>query len=255
MKTFSNSMNHLFRPTTLAIAVLAVAFSSSNLLAASGDELLMSSLPSSSVNKSVIDGDTLVKAVYNAVSANKEQAPEIVAAAITKTRSMATQKAIVKSAIAALGDYNSLPKGLIPQIVYAAIKASPNCGMSDGKSGYDKDAAFNCACAEEYTKAAIEALGGNPSERLVTDITVAAIQATDGRCADSIANAASSVAPQYASSIADAAARSARGNGDAFGSDPADGIVFSPTGRPVPAPFVFPPATNGGIVPEVTPVN
>jgi hypothetical protein len=241
-----------------SFAALALTLGTSSLLAATGDELLMGALPASSMNKSTIASDTLLKAVSDAVAANKEQAPEIVAAAIAKTRSMVTQKAIVKTAIAALGDYKSLPKGLIPQIVYAAIKASPNCGTSDGKSGYSKDGYSKdgmggCECAEQYTKSAIESLGADPSERLVEDIVTSAVQATDGKCADRVANAASQAAPQYASSIADAAARA--GKGGMPDSEFGDGVVFSPTGRPVPAPFVFPPATNGGIVPPTTPVN
>ncbi len=242
------------------LAVFTIALMATSLNAATGDELLMGALPPSAVNKPIIAGDALTKAVYNAVSANKTQAPEIVAAAIPKTHSMATQKAIVKAAIAALGDYKALPKGLIPRIVYSAIKASPNCGTTEGyaKDGYAKDAANGCECAEQYTKSAIESLGADPSERLVTDIVTSAIQASNGRCATRIANAASGAAPQYASSIADAAARAARNGGDLAGNDPSnsgDEVVFSPTGRPVPAPFVFPPATNGGIVPETTPVN
>ncbi len=247
-------------PRLLKITILAVITLTVNLhsvSAATGDELLASSLPASSMNKGVIDGETLVKAVYQAVIANKDQAPEIVGAAIPKTRSIKTQEAIVKAAVSALGSSTKR----VPQIVYSAIKSSPNCGTSDGKSGYSKESPASCECAVHYVKAAIEALGANPSEKLVIDITTAAIQATEGRCARQIADAASQAAPQYASSIADAAARAGRegGNnfdpGSRFGDSELDGVVFSPTGRPVPAPFVFPPATNGGIVPDTTPVN
>ena len=264
MKTTKHSsLAKVFRASAFAFAVAAISMSVSPLVAATGDELLMSALPAASMNRGVIDGDTLVSAVSQAVSQNKRQAPEIVSAAIPKARTMATQKAIVRAAIVALGDYRSEPKGLIPQIVYAAIKSSPNCGSGDGKNGYGKDGARGCECAEQFTKTAIEALGADPSERLVTDITAAAIQATDGRCANDVVNAASGAAPQYASAIADAGARAGTGNGPDFSNgdggitDPNEGIVFSPTGRPVPAPFVLPPSSNGGGVsgPTTSPVN
>lgn len=258
MKTsFTHPMNKTLRSATFAIAALTLTFSANLLHAATGEELLMSALPPAALNQSVIDNDSLVGAVSNIVREHKKEAPEIVGAAITKTRSLATQKAIVKVAIIALGDYQSLPKGLIPQIVYSAIKHSPNCGTSEGASGYSKDGNVGCECAEQYTKAAIEALGANPSEKLVTDIVTSAIQALDGKCADRIVTGASEVAPQFASGIADAAARVGRGEATNFSNegDPGEGVVFSPTGRPIPSPFIFPPAAGGGIVPDTTPVN
>ena len=259
------------KPTPLkfrfALAILATVATCgiSQIHAASGEELLMGALPASSVNRSQIDKTTLVDAVSQAVSANKRQAPEIVGAAITKTNSLATQNAIVRAAINALGDEKS-DSSVVPQIVYAAVRNAPNCGGSDSgydKDGYSKDSSAGCECAEQFTRTAIEALGSNPSEKMVVAITTSAIQALDGRCADRIVNAASQAAPQYASSIADAGARAGRGSGegrnaDGFANgDGSEGVVFSPTGRPVPAAFVLPPSSSngGGVVPDTTPVN
>ncbi len=255
MKMILPNLSRFFRRATFVVAASTLISSAAFLSAATGDELLIGALPPSAINKPVIDGDTLTKAVYEAVLANKSQAPEIVAAAIPKTRSLATQKAVVKAAISALGDYQSLSSGLVPQIVYAAIKAAPNCGSSDGKSdgksGYEKDGyskdSNGCHCAEEFTRSAIEALGPNPSERVVTDIVSSAIQASNGRCADQIANAASDAAPQYASAIANAA--SGKGQTSEFGE-----IGFGPTDRPIPAPFVV-QTPGGGLSSPMTPVR
>lgn len=253
MQYTQNKLVKAVRVATLGLVLGTVTFNASSLLAATGNDLLVSSLSASDVNKSVIGSKALLAAVYEAVSKNKAQAPEIVAAAIPKTSSVATQKEIIRTAIAALGDPKSAPKGTIPNIVSAAIKAAPKGGYSDGKSGYSKDAG-DCGVAEEFTQAAIEALGSNATERLVSDIVEAAIVANDGKCADRVANGATQAAPQFADSIADISSRVSRGQTGAFDGTGSE-IVFSPTGRPVPAPFNVPPATNGGISPETTPVN
>jgi len=248
-----NKLVKAVRLATLGLAITAITFNASTLFAATGNDLLVSSLSASDANKNVIGSKALLAAVYDAVSKNKSQAPEIVAAAIPKTSSVATQKEIIRTAIAALGDPKSAPKGTVANIVAAAIKAAPKGGFSDGKSGYSKDSG-DCGLAEDFTQAAIEALGPNVSERLVNEIVEAAILANNGKCSDRIANGATQAAPQFADSIADISSRASRGETLAFDGSGSE-IVFSPTGRPVPSPFNVPPATNGGISPETTPVN
>ncbi|MEO7933616.1 MAG: hypothetical protein ABIT76_10705 [Chthoniobacterales bacterium] len=230
-----------------------------SLQAATGDELLVAALPASAMNKSVIKDDVILRAVYKSVGEHKKQAPEIVCAAMSRTRGLAIHKEIVRTAITALGDPKTAPRDLIVAIVHSAVTCS-TCSTAenrrDGRNRNDVDDrrgeyGFNCDCAAAFTRVAIEALGTDPSQRLVTDIVTDVIRTLNGRCADRIVSAASEAAPQFASAIAEAGA-SAGGNDT---SAPSDEVVFSPTGRPVPAPFVFPPATNGGIVPDTTPVN
>jgi len=237
---------------------LALTFGGIQANAASGEELLASAMPPSSLNSDVVKTDVLLAAVTKAVSEHKSQAPEIVCAAMSKTRSLAVHKSIVEAGIAALGSAKSDQK-IIPQIVFAAVKCS-TCGNSATASNN-----AGCECAAEFTKVAILALGANPSEEIVLNITTSAIRALNGRCADRIVRAASEAAPEFASSIADAGARAASDTGvagtDEFETgDGTDGLVFGPTGRPVPASFVPPPSSvsgNPGEVPGVviTPVN
>ena len=230
------------------LAVGCVLLASTSLRAATGDELLTAAIPAAYVNSANVKSDVMLRAVYQAVSENKRQSPEIVCAAMNRTQGEVVHREIVRTAVTALGKETKM----IPDMVASAVKCS-TCRVSDGKSEPD----LGCECAAYYTRVAIEALGTNPSERLVDDIVGYAIRAMDGRCADRIVSAASQAAPQYASSIADAGARAGRAGGLDNPNNPnsGDGIVFNPTGRPVPAPFVFPPSTGGGIVPDTTPVN
>jgi hypothetical protein len=213
-------------------------------------------LPAASANKSNVKSDVLLKAVYQAVGSNKSKAPEIVCAAMGRSRGLGIHKEIIRTAITALGDPKTVSKGAVASIVSAAIGCS-NC-KDKAEEG---NANAGCECAEQFTQVAIEALGPDISEELTNAIVVAAIEALNGRCADGIVNAASRVAPQHASAIADAGARAGRGNGNGLDNENnpngGDGIVFNPTGRPVPAPFVLPPAgTNGGaLVDDTTPVK
>ena len=221
--------------------------------AATGAELLTAALPAASVNDSNVKGDVILKAVYQAVGANKRQAPEIVCAAMERTRGMAIHKEIVRTAITALGDPKKVSKSAAGEIVAAAINCS-NC--KDKLEERAADARFECA--EQFVRVAIEALGADVSEGVVTAIVNSAINALGGRGAEGIVSAASGAAPQHASAIADAGARAGRGNGlDNPNNEDGDGLVFNPTGRPVPAPFVFPPSSSGGdgIVDETTPVR
>jgi hypothetical protein len=232
-----------------------MAVSAGHLQAAAGEELLVQQLPASAMNKAVVKTDVLLSAVTKAVIKNPKQGAEITCAAMAKSRGNEVHNSIVKTAIAALGPKPS--KNAVGEIVYAAVKCS------DCVDRNDQTADAGCACAGQLTKSAIEALGPNPSEALVLSITESAIRGLDGRCADAIVRAATEAAPEYAASIADAGARAGRGTGQGNGALASgealgeDGVVFNPTGRPVPAPFVFPPAGGGGggIVRDTTPVN
>lgn len=234
------------------LAMASLLLASTTMHAATGDQLLVAAMPAASVNSANIKSDVILRAVYQAVSENHKQAPEIVCSAMNRSQGEAVHREIVRTAVTALGKDTKM----VPEVVASAVRCS-TCRNGDGKSDGKSESDLGCECAAQFTRVAIEALGANPSERLVDDIVIYVIRALDGRCGGRIVDAASQAAPQYASSIADAGARASRGGGFDNANDPGDvdGIVFNPTGRPVPAPFVFPPATNGGLVPDTTPVN